>query len=109
MKKKLPYGLSDFKRVLQEDYYYIDKTSFIEHIEDEANFLYFLRPRRFGKSLTISMLEYYYDIRYKDEFKFIFKTTYIATNPTPLKNSFYIMRFDFSAVDITDYESSFRN
>ncbi|MEA3228608.1 MAG: AAA family ATPase, partial [Campylobacterota bacterium] len=105
----LPYGLSDFRRVLQEDYYYIDKTSFIEKIEDEANFLYFLRPRRFGKSLTISMLEYYYDIQYKDEFQSIFQNTYVFTNPTPLKNSFYVMRFDFSAVDITDYESSFRN
>ena len=53
MKKKLPYGLSDFKRVKIEDFYYIDKTKFIEKIEDEASFLFFLRPRRFGKSLTL--------------------------------------------------------
>ena len=65
---KLPYGLSDFKRVKEENWYYIDKTNFIEKIENEQSFLFFLRPRRFGKSLTISMLEYYYDINYKDEF-----------------------------------------
>ncbi|MEA2049791.1 MAG: AAA family ATPase, partial [Campylobacterota bacterium] len=107
--KKLPYGLSDFKRVMQEDFYYIDKTKFLQTIEDEASFLYFLRPRRFGKSLTIAMLEAYYDVFYKDQYESIFKTTYIYKNPTPLKSSFYIMRFNFSAVDTTDYESSFRN
>ena len=106
---KLPYGLSDFKRVLEEDYYYIDKTRFIEKIEREAEFLYFLRPRRFGKSLTVSMLEAYYDVYYEDRFESIFKNTYIYKNPTPYKSSFYILKFDFSAVDITDYESSFRN
>jgi len=107
--KKLPYGLSNFKRIKIEDWYYIDKTKFIEEIEDEQSFLYFLRPRRFGKSLTISMLEYYYDIYYKDEFDAIFSDTYILKNPTPYKSSFYIMKFDFSAVDITDYEVSFRD
>ncbi len=107
--RKIPYGLSDFKRVLEENYYYIDKTKFIKNIEDEADFLYFLRPRRFGKSLTISMLEAYYDVYYKDRFENIFKRTYIYKNSTPLKSSFYLLRFDFSAVDVTDYESSFRN
>ncbi|CAA6819488.1 MAG: Unknown protein [uncultured Sulfurovum sp.] len=105
---KLPYGLSDFRRIRIEDYYYIDKTKFIEQIEEEADFLFFLRPRRFGKSLTISMLEYYFDVYYKEEFEETFKDTYIFENPTPLKNSFYVLRFDFSAVDITDYKSSFR-
>ncbi len=105
---KLPYGLSDFKRVKTEDYYYIDKTRFIEKIEDAQSFLFFLRPRRFGKSLTISMLCAYYDVNFRDEFDEIFKNTYILDNPTPLKNSFYIMRFDFSGVDITDYRESFK-
>ncbi|MCK4441527.1 MAG: AAA family ATPase, partial [Sulfurovaceae bacterium] len=73
-----------------------------------SSFLFFLRPRRFGKSLLISMLEAYYDIGYKDEFNEIFKDTYILKNPTPLKSSFYIMKFDFSGVDITDYKSSLR-
>jgi hypothetical protein len=107
--KKIPYGLSDFKRVLEEDYLYIDKTSFIHDIEDESDFLYFLRPRRFGKSLTISMLEAYYDVYYKDRFNNIFKNTYIYKNPTKKQSSFYVLKFNFSAVDTTDYESSFRN
>lgn len=106
---KLPYGLSDFKRVRTENWYYIDKTNFIEKIENEQSFLFFLRPRRFGKSLTISMLEAYYDIYYKEQFDEIFKDTYVINNLTPLKSSFYTLKFDFSAVDITDYESSFRN
>jgi hypothetical protein len=106
---KIPYGLSDFKRVLEEDWFYIDKTNFIENIENDQSFLYFLRPRRFGKSLTISMLEAYYDVYYQDRFENVFKNTYIYKNPTALKNSFCVLRFDFSAVDITDYESSFRN
>ena len=105
---KLPYGLSDFKRVKEENYYYIDKSSFIEKIENDADFLFFLRPRRFGKSLTISMLEYYYDVYYADEFENTFKDSYVLDNPTPLKSSFYVLRFDFSAVDTTDYDSSFR-
>jgi hypothetical protein len=107
--RKIPYGLSDFKRVLEEDYLYIDKTSFIHDIEDESDFLYFLRPRRFGKSLTISMLEAYYDVYYKDRFESIFKNTYIYKNPTKKQNSFYVLKFNFSAVDTTDYESSFRH
>jgi len=107
--KKIPYGLSDFKRIQTENYYYIDKTKFIEEIEEEANFLFFLRPRRFGKSLTISTLNYYYDIYYKSQFNDIFKDTYILENPTDEKSKYYILRFDFSAVDITDYQNSFKN
>jgi len=107
--KKLPYGLSDFVRVKKENYYYIDKTSFISKVEDSADFLFFLRPRRFGKSLFLNMLIAYYGIEYKDEYENIFKDTYILNNPTPLKNSFYIMKFDFSGIDVTDYENSFRS
>jgi len=106
--KKIPYGLSDFKRIQTENYYYIDKTKYIEELEEEANFLFFLRPRRFGKSLTLSTLNYYYDIYYKSQFNEIFKDTYILENPTEEKNKYYILRFDFSAVDITDYQNSFK-
>jgi len=107
--KKIPYGLSDFKRIKTENYYYIDKTEFIPLIEDEASFLFFLRPRRFGKSLTLAMFEAYYDIYYKEQFDEIFEDTYILDNPTPKKSSYFVMRFDFSGVDITDYDSSFRS
>jgi hypothetical protein len=109
MKKKIPYGISNFETLKLEEWYYIDKTKFIEEIENESKYLYFLRPRRFGKSLTIAMLEQYYDINCLDTFESVFKDTYILDNPTPKKNSYHIMRFDFSAVDITDYERSFRN
>jgi len=107
--KKIPYGLSDFKRIKTENYYYIDKTHFLEKLEDEQNFLYFLRPRRFGKSLTLAMIEAYFDVYYKEQFNEIFKDTYALTHPTPFKSSFYILSFNFSAVDTTDYENSFRN
>ena len=106
--KKIPYGLSDFKRVKTENYYFVDKTHFLKLIEDEANFLYFLRPRRFGKSLTIAMIEAYFDVYYKEQFDAIFKDTYAYDNPTPFKSSFYILSFNFSAIDTTDYENSFR-
>jgi hypothetical protein len=109
VKKKIPYGISNFKTLKLEKWYYVDKTKFIEEIENESKYLYFLRPRRFGKSLTIAMLEQYYDINCTDSFPEVFKDTYILNNPTPKKNSYHIMRFDFSAVDITDYERSFRN
>ena len=99
MLKQLPYGLSDFKRVKTENYYYIDKTSFIQELENAPDFLFFLRPRRFGKSLTIAMLCAYYDIWFAPEFDEILKDTYILDNPTPLKNSFYTLKFDFSGVD----------
>jgi len=106
--KKIPYGMSDFKEINTNGYYYIDKTNFISKIENNSNFLFFLRPRRFGKSLLIATLESYYDRYYADEFEEIFQNSYILKNPTPLKNYFCIMRFDFSAVDVTDYEESFR-
>ncbi len=109
MKRQLPYGLADFTRIKRENWYYIDKTRFIPLVEQEQSFLYFLRPRRFGKSLLVNMLIAYYDIFYKDEYDLIFKNTWILNNPTKLKNSFYILKFDFSAVDVTRYEESFRN
>ncbi len=107
--KKIPYGLSDFKRIKTENFYYIDKTKYIEEIEIESSFLYFLRPRRFGKSLVVNMLLAYYNISYKDEFEAIFADTYILDNPTEEKSKYYCMKFDFSAVDITDYKNSFKN
>jgi len=107
--KKIPYGLSDFKRIQTENWYYIDKTKYIEEIETEASFLFFLRPRRFGKSLTIAMLEAYYDVYYKSQFDDIFKDTYILEHPTEEKSKYHILKFDFSAVDITDYQNSFKN
>ena len=107
--KKIPYGLSNFKLLKEEDYFFIDKTKYIETLENYSNrYLMFLRPRRFGKSLFIAILEAYYDTYFKDEFEAIFKDTYILNNRTKEVSSYMILRFDFSAIDIYDVEESFR-
>ncbi len=107
--KKIPYGISDFKLLKTENYFFIDKTDYIPKIENyTSRYLMFLRPRRFGKSLLIAMLEAYYDIGFKDEFEAIFKDTYILNNRTKEASSYMILRFDFSAIDIYDVEESFR-
>ncbi len=98
MMKMIPYGLTDFVRIRTENYYYVDKTSFIEKIEMQPSYLFLIRPRRFGKSMTLAMLETYYDIRYANRFDEIFKGLYIGEHPTKLRNRFLVMRFNFSAV-----------
>jgi hypothetical protein len=108
--KKIPYGISDFKRLKTEDYFFIDKTKYIEKLENyTSSYLMFLRPRRFGKSLWIAILEAYYDIYFKDEFEEIFKDTYILKNRTKEASSYMVLRFDFSAVDIYDVNESFKH
>ena len=100
--KKIIYAESNFKKVkINNDYLYIDKTEYIEKLEkSNENFIIFLRPRRFGKSLFLSTLQYYYDENSADEFEAIFHDTYIGKNPTPLKNSFRILFFEFSGINI---------
>lgn len=95
-KKPIPYGISDFKDVVS-NYYYIDKTKFIPLVENYGSFLYLIRPRRFGKSLFLNMLDFYYNVKYKDEFDLL-KGTWIHNNPTEQRNSYHILKFDFSAV-----------
>jgi len=108
--KKIPYGISDFKRLKTENFYFIDKTNYIEKIENyPSSYLMFLRPRRFGKSLLIAILEAYYDIYFKDEFDDIFADTYIKEHRTKEASSYMVLRFDFSAIDIYDVEESFRS
>ena len=85
--KSIPYGLSDFKRVLEEGYYYVDKTNYIPLIEEYGNFLYLIRPRRFGKSLFLNMLDFYYNKIYEKDFELL-KDCYIYKNPTKLKKAF---------------------
>jgi len=108
--KKIPYGISDFKLLKTENYFFIDKTDYIPKIENHTSrYLMFLRPRRFGKSLLIAMLEAYYDIYFKDEFEAIFKDTYILENRTKEASSYMVLGFDFSAVDIYDVNESFKH
>jgi len=107
--KKIPYGQADYKDIKENNYYFVDKTKFIEKLEDlNERYLIFLRPRRFGKSLFIAMLEAYYDRYYKNDFEMMFGDTYIGKNPTKEVNKYLIMRFDFSGIDINDVEESFR-
>ncbi len=98
--KKIPYGISDFRQLRKHNCLYVDKTRYIELLEScDAPYIFFLRPRRFGKSLWISLLHYYYDKVRTDEFEQIFEGTYIATNPTSFKNQYYVLRFDFSGIN----------
>ena len=93
--KKLPYGISDYQRIIEDNYYYVDKTNYIELLENLAEpYIMFLRPRKFGKTLFASVLENYYDINKKDNFKKLFNNTYIGENPTQLKNIYYILIFN---------------
>jgi len=102
---KLPYGLSNFEQVATNDYVFVDKTYLIPPLEKER-FVSYLRPRRFGKSLFLSILEYYYDVLRKDKFQKLFGKYYIGQNPTPLANSYRILNFNFSGINTDTRESS---
>lgn len=97
--KKIPYGMTDLETIIREGYYYVDKTSFIPKLEDEGRYVIFLRPRRYGKSMTIAMLEYYYGLQYAERFEGIFGDLYIGKNPTEKRNSYLVLSLNFSAVD----------
>ena len=105
--KKLPYGISDYERLVKNNYYYVDKTKYIEKLENLAEpYIMFFRPRKFGKTLFTRVLECYYDIKKKDEFEELFGEIYIGKNPTKLKNSYYILRFNFSGIDTSNVETT---
>ena len=107
--KKLPYGISDYGRLVENDYYYIDKTKYIEELENLSEpYMIFLRPRKFGKTLFTSTLENYYDIKKVDEFEKLYGNTYIGKNPTKLKNSYHILKFNFSGIDTSDEEKTMK-
>ena len=96
--KEIPYGVSDFDIVRRDNLYYVDKTMYLPKLESEARFLFFIRPRRFGKSVFISMLRAYYDIRTKDKFQEVFGDLWIGQHPTPLQGKFQVLYLDFSQV-----------
>ena len=105
-RKRIPYGMQNFESVILEDCYYVDKTPFIEDIEDSNKYFFYIRPRRFGKTLTLSMLENYYDINKKDKFEKIFGNLYIGENPTPEHNTYLIIHLNFAevAAGLDDYQ-----
>jgi hypothetical protein len=97
MQKLIPYGLANFRDIIEENYYYVDKTHYIPLLE-QIKTPVFLRPRRFGKSLFTEMLRWYYDIKAAPLFDSLFGKLYIGKNSTPLKNSFYFLKMDFSGM-----------
>ena len=96
--KEIPYGVSDFDIVRRDNLYYVDKTMYLPKLESQARNLFFIRPRRFGKSVFISMLHAYYDIRNKDKFQDVFGDLWIGQHPTPLQGKFLVLYLDFSQV-----------
>ena len=110
-RKRIPYGMQNFEDVIKEDCYYVDKTPFIEQIEESNKYFFFIRPRRFGKTLTLSMLENYYDINKKDKFDEIFGKLYIGQNPTPEHNTYLIIHLNFAevAAGLDDYKNGLDN
>ena len=107
--KRIPYGISDFKQVRKENKYLVDKTMYFERMERAGNFLFLVRPRRFGKSLFLNMLEAYYDINEKDNFQELFKGMYVAEHPTENRNQYQVLHLDFSLVgsDLDHLEENF--
>ena len=97
-RKRIPYGMQNFEDVIKEDCYYVDKTPFIEEIEESNKYFFFIRPRRFGKSITLSMLENYYDINKKDQFDTLFGKLYIGEYPTPERNSYLVIHLNFAMI-----------
>ena len=100
----IPYGISDFRRIMNEGYYYVDKTQYLARMEERDSFIFFVRPRRFGKSLFISMMESYYDLNRKKEFRKLFGDLWIGRHPTRNANRFMTLKLDFSKVGGTGRE-----
>ena len=109
--KRVPYGVSNFKKIIKFNQYYVDKTMYIPMLEDQPDYLIFIRPRRFGKSLFLSMLETYYDCNLKDQFKELFGELWIGSHPTHLQGEFQVLTLDFSQVggDIEHLEENFNS
>jgi uncharacterized protein YqfB (UPF0267 family) len=109
--KQIPYGISDYGIIRRENYYYVDKTRYLEKIQKAGRYLFFIRPRRFGKSLFISLMEAYYDVYYKERFEEFFEGTWIYQNPTNERGIYLVLSFNFSVVapGLEKMEISFLN
>lgn len=99
--KRIPYGVADFERVIEENMYYVDKTMYLPLLEQQPDSLFFIRPRRFGKSLFLNMLRTYYDISKKNDFQKWFGNLWIGQHPTPNRGKYLILSLDFSQVGET--------
>ena len=106
--KRIPYGMMNFVAVREDNCYYVDKTRYIEKVEKANKYFFFIRPRRFGKSLTLSMLRHYYDINQTDKFDRLYGDLYIGKHPTPNHNKYLIIYLNFAVVnaDLGNYRSA---
>lgn len=107
--KKIPYGVASFEEIITGNRYYVDKTMYLPLLERQPDNLFFIRPRRFGKSLFINMLAAYYDIALKDRFEELFGDLWIGSHPTPERGKYQILKMDFSVMgsNIDNIEDSF--
>ena len=106
--KRIPYGMMNFVAIREDNCYYVDKTRFIEKVERANKFFFFIRPRRFGKSLTMSMLHHYYDINAANKFERLYGDLYIGKKPTPNHNKYLVIYLNFAVVnaDLGNYRSA---
>ncbi len=109
--KRIPYGSADFGRMRQDNSYYVDKTRFIPLLEAQPYFIFLIRPRRFGKTLWLSLLQHYYDVNKQNQFDLLFGGTYIGSHPTAERNSYLVMFFNFALVNpsVERVEASFED
>ena len=96
--KRLPYGINDFEAVIEQNQYYVDKTMYLPLLENQPSNIFFIRPRRFGKSIFLSMLHAYYDCSKKEKFQTLFGDLWVGKHPTPLQRKYQILHLDFSYV-----------
>ena len=105
--RKLPKGISNYEELVRDNCIYVDKTMYIEKLENLSDKrIMFLRPRKFGKTLFTSTIENYYDIMKKDQFEKLFENTYIGKKPTKNKNTYHVLRFNFSGIDTNDEKTA---
>ena len=109
--KQLPYGISDFKQIRREGLYFVDKTMFLPVMENTDHFLFLIRPRRFGKSIFLSMMRAYYDINERDNFESLFGDLWISDHPTEERGKYQVLYLDFSRIggDINVLEQNFND
>ena len=109
--KQVPYGVADFATVIEQDLYYVDKTMFIPELEKQPRNLFFIRPRRFGKSIFLSMLYSYYDCTQSHKFQSLFGNLWIGQHPTPLQGKYQVLFLDFSQItgNIDKLETKFNS
>ncbi len=98
--KEIPYGISDFNRIRNNNFYFVDKTMYLPLIEKMPNYLFLIRPRRFGKSVFLSMMRTYYDILQRDNFEKYFGDLWIGSHPTERHNRYQVLYFDFSKANL---------